>query len=52
MTNFDKDFKDGVAIAALIQKYAGISVLKRMKMACTTEDDCKENATVVCEALE
>jgi hypothetical protein len=41
LTNFDKDFKDGVAIAALIQKYSGISILKKLKMVCSTEDDYK-----------
>jgi hypothetical protein len=34
ITNFDRDFKDGVAIGALLQKYAGVNVLKRMKMVC------------------
>lgn len=38
LTNFDKDFKDGIAIGALLQKYAGINVLKKMKMVCTTEE--------------
>lgn len=52
MTNFDKDFKDGIVIGALIQKYAGTNVLKKMKMVCTSEEDYKENANVVCEGLK
>ena len=36
LTNFDKDFKDGIAIAALIQKYSGVNILKKMKMVCTS----------------
>lgn len=51
LTNFDKDFKDGIAIAALLQKYSGINVLKKMKMVCTTDDDFKDNAQIVCEGL-
>lgn len=52
LTNFDKDFKDGIVIGALIQKYAGTNVLKKMKMVCTSEEDYKENANVVCEGLK
>lgn len=51
LTNFDKDFKDGIAIGALLQKYAGINVLKKMKMVCGFEDDFKENAQIVCDGL-
>lgn len=49
--NFDKDFRDGIAIAALLQKYSGVNVLKRMKMVCTSDEDFKDNAQVVCEGL-
>ena len=51
LTNFDKDFKDGIAIAALLQKYSGINILKKMKMVCTSDEDYKENAQIVCEGL-
>lgn len=37
LTNFDKDFKDGIAIGALLQKYSGVNVLKKMKMVCTLD---------------
>lgn len=37
LTNFDKDFRDGTVIGALLQKYANVMALKRMKMLCTTE---------------
>lgn len=51
LTNFDKDFKDGTVIACLLQKYANVTLLKKMKMICTNEEDYKENATVLCEQL-
>jgi hypothetical protein len=51
LTNLDKDFKDGIAIGALLQKYAGINVLKKMKMICIVEEDFKENAQIVCDGL-
>ena len=41
LTNFDRDFKDGTVIGALLQKYANVMVLKRMKMLCVTEEDYK-----------
>ena len=52
ITNFDKDFKDGIVIAALVRKYAGVNILKKMKMVCTMEEDYKDNATAVCEGLQ
>ena len=51
LTNFDKDFKDGIAIGALLKKYANNEVLKRMKSVCTTEEDFKSNASILCDAL-
>jgi hypothetical protein len=39
LTSFDKDFKDGVAIGALLKKYANNEVLKKMKMICTSKED-------------
>jgi hypothetical protein len=36
LKNFDKDFRDSVAIAALLQKYANVPVIKRLKMSCTS----------------
>ena len=51
LTNFDKDFKDGTVIGALLQKYANVMVLKRMKMLCSTEEDYKENSNILCEHL-
>jgi hypothetical protein len=39
LTNFDKDFRDGTVIGALIQKYANVLVLKKMKMVCSSEED-------------
>jgi hypothetical protein len=52
LTNFDKDFKDGIAIGALLKKYANNEVLKRMKTICSTEEDYKSNATILCDALK
>lgn len=52
LTNFDKDFKDGIAIGALLKKYANNEVLKRMKSVCTTEEDYKSNASILCDALK
>lgn len=52
LTNFDRDFKDGIAIGALLKKYANNEVLKRMKMICSTEEDYKTNATILCDALK
>ncbi len=52
LTNFDKDFKDGTVIAALLQKYANVPALKRMKLICGSEEDYKENANALCQALE
>jgi hypothetical protein len=40
-TNFDKDFRDGIAIGALLQKYSGVNVLKKMKMVCSGDEDFK-----------
>jgi hypothetical protein len=51
LSNFDKDFRDSTVIGALLQKYANVMVLKRMKMVCSTEEDYKENATILCEHL-
>jgi hypothetical protein len=51
LTNFDKDFKDGTVIGALLQKYANVMAVKRMKMVCTTDDDYKDNAAILCEHL-
>lgn len=51
MTNFDKDFRDGTVIGSLLQKYANVNVLKRMKMICSSEEDYKENAQTLCESL-
>lgn len=36
LTNFDKDFKDGTVIGALLQKYANVSALKKMKLVCAS----------------
>jgi hypothetical protein len=52
LTNFDKDFKDGIAIGALLKKYANNEVLKKMKTICSTEEDFKSNATILCESLK
>jgi hypothetical protein len=52
LTNFDKDFKDSIAIGALLKKYANNEVLKRMKTICSTEEDYKSNATILCDALK
>jgi len=51
LTNFDKDFKDGIAIGALLKKYANNEVLKKMKSVCTAEEDFKSNASILCDAL-
>lgn len=51
LTNFDRDFRDGTVLGALIQKYANVMVLKRMKMVCASEEDYKENAATLCEHL-
>jgi len=51
LTNFDKDFKDGTVIGALLQKYANVMALKKMKMLCSTDEDYKENASILCEHL-
>ena len=51
LSNFDKDFKDGTVIAALLQKYANVPAIKRMKLVCGSEEDYKENANVLCLAL-
>jgi hypothetical protein len=36
LTNFDKDFKDGTVIGALLQKYANVNALKKMKLVCAS----------------
>lgn len=36
LSNFDKDFRDGTVIGSLIQKYANVMVLKKMKMVCAS----------------
>ena len=51
LTNFDKDFRDGTVIGSLLQKYANVMVLKRMEMLCSTEEDFKDNANILCEHL-
>jgi hypothetical protein len=51
LKNFDTDFRDGTVIGSLLQKYANVPVLKRMKMICSSEEDYKDNATTLCEAL-
>ena len=52
ITNFDKDFKDGVLIAVLLQKYANVKLLRNMKMLCSSDEDCRHNATQVVKGLE
>ena len=37
LTNFDKDFKDGISIGALLKKYTNNEVLKKMKTICQTK---------------
>lgn len=52
ITNFEKDFKDGVVIAVLLQKYTGSGVLKTLKNPCVLDDDFRHNAEQICRALE
>ena len=51
IANFDKDFKDGIIIAVLLQKYANIKILRNMKMLCSTEEDYKHNSAQVIKGL-
>ena len=44
ITNFEKDFKDGILIGVLLQKYAGSVVIKNLKNPCVYEEDYKLNA--------
>ena len=52
VTNFEKDFRDGVLIGVLLQKYANSSVLKNIKIPCTFEEDYRHNAEKIVRALE
>jgi hypothetical protein len=52
ITNFDKDFKDGIIIAVLLQKYANLKILRNMKMLCSGEEDYRHNAAQVVKGLE
>jgi hypothetical protein len=50
---FDKDFKDGLGFACLLQQYTARSItpLKFMKENCQTEDDLEKNLKVVRESM-
>lgn len=52
ITNFDKDFRDGVMIAVLLQKYANLKILRNMKVLCSNEEDYRQNANIVVKGLE
>lgn len=52
LMNFDRDFKSGVVLAAVIERYAKNSLTARLAVDAKTEEDDKKNAKIICDALE
>jgi hypothetical protein len=51
LTSFDKDFKSGVVIGAIIERYARNSLTARLVLEPKTEEDEKKNAKTICDSL-